>query len=175
MKVFVIMVSLHPMLNKQEQNEEGFTLVEILVVILIIGILSAIAIPVFLNQRKEANDSAAVQEATNIAKAIETYFVNNKTETVLTAAAVTEIRGMVKKTNGVGAYIYGSAKNFCIQTWHSNGKVYRNDGNWNNQRPYYLYANKDGGNTLNSGYGGGVSSHSCYLDNPNSQFNLWNP
>lgn len=167
------MVSLSSIIEKKEGDEGGFTLIEILVVILIIGILAAIAIPAFLNQRQHANDAAAVSEATNIAKAIETYFANNKDETILTPAAVTEIKNMVKKTNGVGATIYGAANNFCVQTWHSNGKVYRNDNNWNNQRPYYLYGNKDGGNTMNSGYGGGVSAHSCYLDYPNSRLGLW--
>lgn len=59
-----------PFLNK---NEDGFTLVEILVVILIIGILAAIAIPVFLNQRQKANDAALTSDVINAAKVVETY------------------------------------------------------------------------------------------------------
>ncbi len=58
-------------------SESGFTLVELLVVMLILGILAAIAIPAFFNQKQKANDSQAKAMAHSAQVAMETYSTDN--------------------------------------------------------------------------------------------------
>jgi len=68
-------------LRKRAQDEKGFTLIELLVVILIIGILAAIALPAFLNQRGKAQDTEAKSEVRTMQTAMETYYTDEQTYT----------------------------------------------------------------------------------------------
>src|SRR5713101_8790148 len=75
----------------QGQKEEGFTLIELMVVVLIIAILIAIAIPTFLGARKRAQDRAAQSSLRNTVTAAKTVFTDNESYCDATTCAAPSV------------------------------------------------------------------------------------
>src|SRR5450830_746291 len=94
-----------------KEKDQGFTLIELLVVMIIIGILAAIAIPIFLNQRKSAHDSAIKSDLRSVATEVESYYVNNQKYPVTSADIAATI---IKTSPNIKITYYVGASSYCL-------------------------------------------------------------
>ncbi len=67
---------------KQNHSNKGFTLVEIMIVVVIIGLLAAMAIPAFQKVRQSSQDKAVLNNARQLSAAADQYFLENGVSTV---------------------------------------------------------------------------------------------
>lgn len=93
--------------SRRVEGEKAFTLIEVLIVMIVIGVLAAIAIPMYLNQQKAARDTQSVADA------------RNAMATAYTVVTVPEPH------TGADLGIVG----FKVTAWHSKGKVHTDYGN----------------------------------------------
>jgi len=82
---------LQKLMQRRHSKEEGFTLIELMVVVLIIAILIAIAIPTFLGARTRANNRAAQSSLRNALTAAKTIFTDNNTYTTADATGLATV------------------------------------------------------------------------------------
>lgn len=107
-------------IRKRIKSEGGFTLVELLVVIIIIGILAAIAIPMYLSQREKGWMASSKSDLRNAAIAMESYFTDNATYAGADEPAL-ELQGY-NPTTGVALLVTrDGVDSYCLSAEHSSG------------------------------------------------------
>jgi type IV pilus assembly protein PilA len=142
---------------RTKKADEGFTLIELLVVVVIIGVLVAIAVPVYLNYRKGAADKSAQSDVRGAVSTIEQYYTDNAnsypTTTFASQTASFSLYGTTGTASGTstspGGWITLSDK--TTLTFKPNGNTYlvcaMNTGGSNK---VYLYDSSVGGSVKTS-------------------------
>jgi type IV pilus assembly protein PilA len=92
-------------MNKQHSAQKGFTLVEIMIVVVIIGLLAAMAIPAFQKVRVASQDKAVLNNARQMAAAADQYYLENGA-TFAASASLVGATNYVKALNTVASETY---------------------------------------------------------------------
>jgi type IV pilus assembly protein PilA len=129
-------------LREKHRTDEGFTLIELLVVVVIIGVLVAIAVPVYLNYRQGAADKSAQSDVRGAISAVEQYYTDNSNAypTGFASQSTGPItlgnqRITLSDKTGMTLISSATATSYRICAWNTGGSTNR----------YYVYDSSTGG------------------------------
>jgi type IV pilus assembly protein PilA len=136
---------------REKRDDRGFTLIELLVVVVIIGVLVAIAIPMYLNYRKGAANKSAESDIRGAISAVEQFYTDNANQF---PATVTSAAGTNLTFPGIAG---GTPQTATVSPGNTLG--FENNGTW-----YVLCAENSDGDQVyyyNSKTGGAVKKHAA--------------
>ena len=105
-----------------KNNEKGFTLIELMIVIAIIGILAAIAIPQFAAYRQRSYHAAAKADLRNAATAQEAYYADNETYTTTLANITGQTYGFYPSRNVTVNPESAATLGYTMISYHASGQ-----------------------------------------------------
>jgi type IV pilus assembly protein PilA len=108
-------------------DDRGFTLIEVLIVIIIIGILAAIAIPVFLNQRQKAYNTQAMSDLRNLASFEEMYLTDSSSYGTGAQVLAAEPRMTHSSNVALRVVSYTGAAGYCLSATTLSGVTWYYD------------------------------------------------